>query len=142
MIQLPENSRSPSLMPDMTALLDVIFILLVFMMLTANAAPRLLQLDLPQAAAPSESVEPDAITLGISETGQFSIDRTTYPDWAQFQQALTGRIEKARLVGELPQLLVAADKDVALQPFVKLAGWLSEQGLFVAEVVVSDRNEM
>lgn len=141
MIQLPESSRSPSLMPDMTALLDVIFILLVFMMLTANVAPQLLELDLPQVAAPSELMEPNAITLRISEQGQFSLDQTTYPDWMQFQRALVRKIEEGRIEGEPPQLLVAADKDVALQPFVKLAGWLSEQGLSVAEVVVSDSRE-
>lgn len=142
MIQLSETQRSPSLMPDMTALLDVIFILLVFMMLTANVAPQLMELDLPQVAAPSEIVEPNAITLGISEEGLFSIDQIKYPDWEQFQQALTQRIKSARSTEDSPQLLVAADKDVALQSFVELASWLSEQGLSVAEVVVSDATEI
>ena len=142
MIQLSETSRSSSLMPDMTALLDVIFILLVFMMLTANVAPHLLELDLPQTTAPLASADPNAITLGISEQGVFSIDQSIYPNWPHFQQALEKKIKKARMSGDIPQLLVAADKDVALQSFIKLAGWLSEQGLSVAEVVVSDSSEM
>jgi biopolymer transport protein ExbD len=142
MIQLPESSTTPSLMPDMTALLDVIFILLVFMMLTANVTPQLLELDLPEASAPSEVVEPDAVALGISEEGRFSINQTVYPDWEHFQRALLRKIERGRFEGQESQLLVAADKDVAFQSFVKLASWLSEQGLSVAEVVVSDRGEI
>ena len=63
MIRLPQSDSSPSLLPDMTALLDVIFILLVFMMLTANVAPHLLELELPQVAAPADSVEVNTLTL-------------------------------------------------------------------------------
>ena len=140
MIQLPAVDSSASLLPDMTALLDVIFILLVFMMLTANVAPHLLELDLPRASVPVDSVEPDAITLGLSEDGKFSIGQQSYGNWLAFRLALKSQIqqrEKSR--SRRPQILVAADKDVALDAFVKLAGWLSEQGLSVAEIVVSDQ---
>ncbi len=142
MIKLSEPQSSLSLMPDMTALLDVIFILLVFMMLTANVAPRLLEVDLPVAAVPASQVEANAITLGLSEQGEYSIDRTPYADWTTFQAALVQSIASKRdQYQSEPQLLVAADKHVALEPFVKLASWLSEQGLAVAEVVVSDQVE-
>lgn len=141
MIQLPATNHAPSLMPDMTALLDVIFILLVFMMLTANVAPKMLELDLPQVAAPAKTVTPDAITLGLSESGDFSLDQQSYTDFDSFQQALMQRIQQARKQSNTPQLLVAADKDASLQPFVKLVAWLSEQGLSVAEVVVKDRSQ-
>ena len=68
-------------MPDMTALLDVIFILLIFMMLTANVAPQLLELDLPQESAPAKNVEENAITLGISEQRNFSINQQKFESW-------------------------------------------------------------
>lgn len=138
MIQLPESDQAPSLMPDMTALLDVIFILLVFMMLTANVAPQLLDVDLPQAEAPADTVSPDAITVGINSEGLFSVNRKVYADWPEFQQALKYEIHALKAKGETPQLLVAADKNVALQPFVKLAAWLSEQELSVAQIVVDE----
>lgn len=139
MIQLPEVENSRSLMPDMTALLDVIFILLIFMMLTANVAPQLLELDLPQASAPAKNVDSDAITLGISEEALFSINQQKFDSWGEFEAALTTQLkEYQRQQGNNPQLLVTADKDVPLQPFVQLANWLSEQGIAVAEVVVSD----
>jgi len=139
-IQLPEMESSPSVLPDMTALLDVIFILLVFMMLTANVAPHLLELDLPQTAAPIESVEPNAITLSISEEGIFSIEQQRHENWLGFTLALKSQIQmQEQLHGNAPQLLVAADKDVALNAFVKLAGWLSEQGHSVTEIIVNDQ---
>jgi biopolymer transport protein ExbD len=135
-IQIPESESSRSLMPDMTALLDVIFILLIFMMLTANVAPQLLELDLPQASAPAKNVEADAITLGLSEQGLFSINQQTFDSWQEFEVSLSAQLNEQE---KKPQLLVTADKDVPLQPFVKLANWLSEQGIAVADVVVSDQ---
>ncbi|MBL4638820.1 MAG: biopolymer transporter ExbD [Proteobacteria bacterium] len=140
MIQLPEVESRSSLMPDMTALLDVIFILLIFMMLTANVAPQLLELDLPQASAPAKNVEENAITLGISEQRNFSINQQKFESWDKFEAALTTQLtEHQQQYGTQPQMLVTADKDVALQPFVRLANWLSQQGIAVAEVVVSDQ---
>jgi biopolymer transport protein ExbD len=135
-IQIPESESSRSLMPDMTALLDVIFILLIFMMLTANVAPQLLELDLPKASAPAKNVEADAITLGLSEQGLFSINQQTFDSWEEFEVSLSVQLNEQE---KKPQLLVTADKDVPLQPFVKLANWLSEQGIAVADVVVSDQ---
>ena len=141
MIELPQASNSGSFMPDMTALLDVIFILLIFMMLTANTAPHLLELELPEVAVPAQEMMPSAIILGISAAGEFSIDQQSFNSWDDFQQALSQRLSQSRqelVADDMPQLLVAADKKVALQLFVKLVGWLSQQGLSVAEVVVSD----
>jgi biopolymer transport protein ExbD len=135
-IQIPESESRRSLMPDMTALLDVIFILLIFMMLTANVAPQLLELDLPQASAPARNIEANAITIGLSEQGLFSINQQTFDSWEKFEASLSTQLNEQETK---PQLLVTADKDVPLQPFVKLANWLSEQGIAVADVVVSDQ---
>jgi len=135
-IQIPESENRRSLVPDMTALLDVIFILLIFMMLTANVAPQLLELDLPHASAPASNVEPNAITLGLSEQGVFSINQQKFENWEKFELSLSSQLNQQEAK---PQLLVTADKDVPLQPFVKLANWLSEQGIAVADVVVSDQ---
>lgn len=140
MIQISEYENKRSLMPDMTALLDVIFILLIFMMLTANVAPQLLEIDLPQATAPAKNVEANAITLGISEQGMFSINQQQFDSWEMFETDLMKQLQQhQQQYGSKPQLLVTADKDVVLQPFVKLANWLSGQGIAVAEVVVSDQ---
>ncbi len=137
MIRIEESDERRSLMPDMTALLDVIFILLIFMMLTANVAPQLLELDLPQASSPTKHVESNAITVGLSEQGVFSINQQRFESWEPFRFALEKQLNAPQKTK--PQLLVTADKDVSLQPFIQLANWLSEQGIEVAEVVVKDR---
>lgn len=139
MIQLPELENKRSLIPDMTALLDVIFILLIFMMLTANSAPQLLEFALPKASSPNRNVDADAITVGISENGDFSINQQKFVDWQAFESGLTKQLDDYKQQNIHPQLLVTADKDVALQPFVKMASWLSEHGIAVADVVVSDQ---
>ncbi len=140
MILIPEEPQSLSLMPDMTALLDVLFILLIFMLLTANAAPHLLRVDLPQVNVPATQLESKVITLGISQEGQFSIDQRRYETWLLFTGELKARLSPRTNVQEIrPQVLLAADKGAPLGRFVKLAEWLSSQGHEVAEIVVSNK---
>lgn len=141
MIQLPDNTAASSLVPDMTALLDVIFILLVFMMLTANVAPQLLEIDLPEAVAGSDMVQPEAITLGISEQAEYSIDQQRFSSGLDFYAALEQVLQSYfQQHGSRPQVIVAADKNSELQPFVELAGFLSEKNIAVVEVQVSGDN--
>jgi len=51
MIEIPADKRGnivSDLMPDLTPLLDVMFMLIVFFLLTANAVPYTLDVNLPE----------------------------------------------------------------------------------------------
>ena len=69
MIHLPQQCDSTDELsfPDLTALLDVIFILLVFLLLTANSVPKVLEVVLPaedsSQSLPVQMNTPVTITL-------------------------------------------------------------------------------
>jgi biopolymer transport protein ExbD len=108
--------------PDMTALLDVIFILLVFLLLTANSEPRLLDIVLPEADSgqTSKPSMQNTITLTVfSDNNRWGLDATEFTDWASFTRALMTRI------ASMPdaEIILAGDRDAPLQKIIQLFSW-------------------
>ena len=69
MIEIPAQKRGGiihDLMPDLTPLLDVMFMLIVFFILTANAVPYALDVNLPEDAEEVTQAVTDSDILTIS----------------------------------------------------------------------------
>jgi len=65
--------KRPSHGIDMAPLIDVVFLLLVFFMLTSTFSPPSLPLALPRSAEPGESSSPSP-TLSIAADGTLALD--------------------------------------------------------------------
>jgi len=137
MIQLPANNpRSSDIgFPDLTALLDVIFILLVFLLLTANVAPKALTVKLPEKGREQASELNDAslitITLFAGEE-RWALDGQEYVNWLVFELSLS---ERVRALDD-PQIILAGDKDVSLERLLQLFSWLQGHNLTAAQVLM------
>lgn len=133
--------------PDMTALLDVIFILLVFLLLTANTAPAALEVALPtDESGQAESVTDDEyITITLFDDGdindigadsvgsdRWGIEQEEFDDWNQFTAALESKVEAA----QNPEIILAGDKGVSLEKVLKLFSWLQSHNLDAAQVLM------
>ena len=122
--------------PDMTALLDVIFILLVFLLLTANTVPEVLQVELPEdSEAQAQSLLVDqqiAVTL-FAETDRWGVGDTEYHHWHAFEAALMARVRAA----EQPEIVISGDRDVSLEKTLKLFSWLQKHNLAAAQIMMS-----
>lgn len=138
MIVLPHSSAdsSSSSFPDMTALLDVIFILLVFLLLTANTATEIFDIDLPNdAGSQTRIAEIDKqITLTLfAETDKWGIEGQQFSDWLAFQTAFKQRIQHM----DAPEVIVAGDRQASLEKTLKLLAFLQENKLSAAQILVS-----
>lgn len=78
MIEL-ERRRRPSLLPDLTPLIDVVFQLLVFFLLTTTFTLPAVPLDLPPAENTLERREETMLVLSITREGALFIDETPLP---------------------------------------------------------------
>ncbi len=56
MIKTPHSSNTQSLAPDLTPLLDIIFIVMVFLLLTASVKLESLEVELPSSDVKNVSV--------------------------------------------------------------------------------------
>ncbi len=84
--------KRPTLSIDMAPLIDVVFLLLIFFMLTSNFVPPSVPLTLPKASsgAPSEASK---VIVSLDQTGQISIAEKTIAD-AEFETALRTALEQ------------------------------------------------
>ena len=139
MIEL-KSSPSESSMPDMTALLDVIFILLVFLLLTANVVPKVLPVDLPdKGKAQAQALNADdsiSITL-FAEEQKWGLNGDEYINWLVFEVALSEKIRSAQALGESPRIVIAGDKQAPLEKVLQLFAWLQGKNLSAAQVMMN-----
>ena len=70
-----EGRRRTSHVPNLTPLIDIVFLLLVFFMLTSHfVRDEVLNIDLPEADSGEALDEPQQIEVIITEAGEYSIN--------------------------------------------------------------------
>lgn len=122
MIRLPPaNTANASLLPDLTPLLDVIFIVLVFFLLTAQVPLLQRPLDLPQDqrdSASTTTVESQRQLLELDASGHWRLD-----DQPLGFSELTGALQQH----DQTALDLAIDRQAPLAAFLDLILLLQEQ---------------
>lgn len=106
-------------------MINVVFLLLIFFMMTARIAPAPpFDLTLPQAE--SEEEVADAATLYVSAAGTIALDGQTAEDaWAVFE---TG--------GSVEQVTIRADADLPAQDLAAILSRLAKAGVTQFSLVV------
>jgi biopolymer transport protein ExbD len=84
--------KRPTLSIDMAPLIDVVFLLLIFFMLTSSFMPPSVPLTLPQASS-KESAEAAKVVISLDGEGRISISETLVPD-VDFENLLKIELEK------------------------------------------------
>lgn len=122
MIRLPPASTSQaSLLPDLTPLLDVIFIVLVFFLLTAQAPLLQRPLDLPQD-------QRDSAMPGTVDGQRRLLELDAAGIWRLDEQPMSFTALPDALQGEPhPALDLAIDRQAPLAAFLDLIVLLQEQ---------------
>ncbi len=138
MISRPRNDDfGSSLLPDLTPLLDVIFIVMVFLMLTANVAPQVLKVDLPKDSSASTETLTDPKTIGVNllqgEKG-WAIDGQTFDSWEAFSTTLK---QQVAAVPNQP-LMIAGDRSVPMERLVQLMIFLQNNNITAARIQMED----
>ncbi|ART81911.1 biopolymer transporter ExbD [Oceanisphaera profunda] len=139
MIGRPESANSSwrTLTPDITPLLDIIFIVLVFLLLTANIPLQSLEVDLPKTDSEALSAISDtkSITINmLAGTPAWAIQGQEYEDWQQFKPALTAQVAALKET----DLILASDKDVTVDSMLKLLAFLQEHEITATQILMED----
>lgn len=139
MIGRPESANSSwrTLTPDITPLLDIIFIVLVFLLLTANIPLQSLEVDLPKTDSEALGAIADtkSITINmLAGTPAWAIQGQEYEDWQQFKPALTAQVAALKET----DLILASDKDVTVDSMLKLLAFLQEHEITATQILMED----
>lgn len=130
-ISAPE--QLPSL--DLTALIDIIFIVLVFLLLTANTQLLSLPVDVPQSSSSAISAVQDKpnIAINIMATEPYwAIDGQGFSDLAAFTAAFEQRFHTQ------PEatVIIAADKAAPVEPLMQLLALLQSLSISQTQILM------
>lgn len=136
MIELSPSKRgniAADLMPDLTPLLDVMFMLIVFFILTSNAVPYALDVNLPSDAEQVvEAIEDPkvlSITLRNGENA-WAINDAPYQTEQAFKDALKLKTKDNKKV------MIIGDKDVSMQKLLSVMVFLRKHNIETADIVM------
>jgi biopolymer transport protein ExbD len=132
--QARQDFSLAQLAPDLTPLLDIIFIVLVFLLLTANTRLTSLPMELPGNERVTVQLPADPLTISLPASGpyQWGLGEKGFAGRAEFEQALLAEL---RAAPERPVAL-ASDRDVPVQRMLDLFALLQQQGVEVAEIAL------
>ncbi|WP_067861883.1 ExbD/TolR family protein [Neptuniibacter marinus] len=136
MIRAQQKSQINSSL-ELTPLIDIIFIVVVFLLLTANTRLLSLPVDIPDSdseiALHEESEKPLTISL-LDKSPIYAIGEDRFYEWAEFKQALLVNIadQKDRA------LSIAAARDSDVEPLLKLLALLNEQQITNTQILMED----
>lgn len=140
-IRLPAASNSQgNLLPDLTPLLDVIFIVLVFFLLTAQTPLLELPLQLPQSreALPTSSAgNGERMQIQLSAEGAWRFNGVQQADFSRLRTELTAAFVADNTVG----LDLALDRQAPLSAFLDLMALLQQQGIQDSRILLEANHE-
>lgn len=132
MIKSPTKPNDLWLTPDLTPLLDIIFIVMVFLLLTASVRLESLEVALPTTDSPVvNEVDKESITINLLATEPYwAIDGKPYLDWHNFSLALLETVQSSKR-----PIVIGADQGAEVQQLVKLLGFLQEHGIQATQLL-------
>jgi biopolymer transport protein ExbD len=138
MIEIPASKRGniiSDLMPDLTPLLDVMFMLIVFFLLTANAVPYALDVTLPEDNENVTQAIEDPTTLSVTllpDDMGWKIDDAIYTSETHFKNSLR---DKA-IATDNTKIVIMGDKDVSMNKLLQLMTFLRKHNIEAADIVM------
>ncbi|MDD7805505.1 MAG: biopolymer transporter ExbD [Endozoicomonas sp. (ex Botrylloides leachii)] len=132
-----EETNASLPLPDLTPLLDVVFIVMIFLLFTANVQTLSIPVKLPQATQAEAMVaqQPKTLTVSIlAEGSPWAISKKRFDSWAVFSQSLLKQVKDKPDV----TVLIAGDKTAPLGHLVKLMMFLGQHKIKAAQVLMKD----
>lgn len=138
MIRDRSAPESSSLGIDLTPLLDIIFIVLVFLLLTANVRIQSMDITLPEVAdstQPAQTVS-ESLTLHLfADAPYWALGEQKFTDWDAFSNAILTARAQPHTTGAQPEIIIAADRDASTERLLNLLNFLQRQNIPAAQIL-------
>ncbi len=132
------QEQKTSVTPDLTPLLDLVFIVMVFLLLTTNIQIKTMDVHIPQTEASSvlSALQKEVITINILPTQEagWAIQGERYSDWSLFSAELLNQIKAA----PDKTVIIAADKAASVEAMLKLLAFLQNNQINATNIVMED----
>jgi len=109
---------------NMVPLIDVMLVLLIVFMVTAPLMTHSVRIQLPNTVAPSQTLPPQSIRLGLDREGKLS-----WNGQALAEDQLAQRLAESAAQSPQPELHIFADKKTSYEPIARVMAQASRAGL-------------
>ncbi|PMH37101.1 biopolymer transporter ExbD [Vibrio sp. 10N.286.49.B3] len=138
MIQSQSKSQESDFRPDLTPLLDIIFIVMVFLLLTANISIQSMTVDLPTTEESSvlSSTDSPSLTINLLVSDPvWAINDTTFDTWEQFSQSLIAMIESS----PKQPIMINSDKQVPVERMLQLFAFMQKNNINATSIIMEEK---
>ena len=141
------DEKDPEL--DMSSLIDVSFLLLIYFIVTSTLDPTEadLGMTMPTSSGGTSDVEIDQMTIELNASGHVVVNEEvldTDPDTRavpMLLDRLTTYAASAKLTGSEPMVIIAADDAAKGQRFIDVLNALSAEKVKISKVTISGFTE-
>ena len=126
-----EQDHSFAAIPvDLTPMIDILFIVLVFFILTANPLEHALRVDLPSKGADQAKVLTvnKSIQITLFSDTKWGLNEQTFTDWSITKIA----VKNAILLTPKSEVVIATARDVSVEQLLELMTFLRQENLQAA----------
>lgn len=126
---------------DITPLIDIVFILLIFFLLTSSVSQQSLDgtrdnaipLDLPEASAGAEEVQGDPLTLTVTEDGRIELQGGGELEGASVEEKLQNLYKR----DPDAQILMRGDKGASYGRIIELLDGVKQVGFKRVDLIIA-----
>jgi biopolymer transport protein ExbD len=125
----PEQVEDPAL--DISSLIDVSFLLLIYFLVTSTLEPREsdLSMEMPTDSGKASSIQIDPLKIRLTAAGQISIADQIMADDAQMEAELDRYKQLTDATNKKPLVIVTSDDAAKQQRFIDLMNGLAKVGI-------------
>lgn len=125
----PEQVEDPAL--DISSLIDVSFLLLIYFLVTSTLEPREsdLSMEMPTDSGNASSIQIDPLKIRLTAAGQISIADQIMADDAQMEADLDRYKQLTDATNKKPLVIVTSDDAAKQQRFIDLMNGLAKVGI-------------
>ncbi|BAJ03532.1 ExbD/TolR family protein [Shewanella violacea] len=136
MIGLEQDDAGSNILGlDLTPLIDIIFIVLVFLLLTANTQLLSLPIEVPtESTSQLQALSQDKhLTINVMASQPYwALDGEEFEDFAKFEQAFISSFKEKPDV----KVIIAADKQAKVQPLMTLLALMQRQQISNTQILM------
>ncbi|MDG3087609.1 biopolymer transporter ExbD [Vibrio hannami] len=132
----PHTSAS-SVIPDLTPLLDLVFIVMVFLLLTTNISVHTMDINIPQTEDGDVLSSPEKAVISVAilaDKPRWAIDGDSFNNWEAFSSNLIQRVK----ANPKKTLVIAADKKADVESMLKLLAFLQSNNISATNIIMED----
>lgn len=142
------KEKDPEL--DMSSLIDVSFLLLIYFLVTSTLDPKEADLGMTMPTSQSDGsaeVEIDQMTINVNSSGHIVVNEEVLDSDVESREVpvlldrLSTYAESARLTDSEPMVIIAADDAAKGQRFVDVLNALAHETVGISNVTISGFNE-